>query len=120
MDEPAQGKVGADRIEQRERTRLAFLALKQPIRNFVADGREARRREMAPELTCRDIGAGNLLRTLDHVRVGDLLPADTYLDFGAVLGHKRLKLLKEVAPESGRMRYRRLVDTRTLQPGESA
>ena len=75
---------------------------------------------MAGELARRDIGACDLLRAFDDVRVGDFLTAHADLDFGAVLHRKRFKLFKKVAAENSRMGHRRLVNARAFELGKGA
>ena len=97
-----------------------LLALKQSIRNLVAYGRQVRRREMAGEFACRDVGACDLLRPFDDVRVGDFLTAHADLDIGAVFHRERFELFKQVAAENSRMGHRRLVDALMMEPGKGA
>ena len=92
----------------------------QAVRDLVANGGEPGRWEMPGKLACGDIRAGDLLRTLDHIRVGNLLGADAGLDFRAVLRDKRFELLQKIAAESARMRNRGLVDAWVLQLAERA
>ena len=100
--------------------RFIAFALEQPVRDLVAYRRQARGREMARKLARGNIGARNLLSALDDVRVGDFLIAHPDLDLGSILGRKRLKLLKKIAPKNSRMGHRRLVDPLAMEPGKSA
>ena len=120
VNQPAQGKIGTHRIEQSKRIGLPLPAMPQAVRDLVANGGEPGRREMAGKLVCGDIRAGDLLRTLDHIRVGNLLGADAGLDFRAILRDKRFELLQKIAAEGARMRNRGLVDAWVLQLAERA
>ena len=75
---------------------------------------------MARKLGRGNVRAGDFLRALDHVRIGDLLGADARLDFSAIFRHQRSKLLQKIAAEIPRMRDRGLVDAQMLQLAEGA
>ncbi len=120
VDKPAQREVGADSIEQGKRKRIALFALPQAVCDFVAHGGKPWRWKVARKLACRDISTRDLLRTLNHVGIGDLLSADPNLDFDAVFRYKRVKLLKKIAAEGARVRDRCLINAWARHFGEGA
>ena len=64
--------------------------------------------------------ASKFVPTLKHIRIGDLLIADTDLDGRAVVADEIVELFEQIILEEGRLRNSRCVDARSLELGIGA
>src|SRR3546814_18888562 len=73
-------KVGAQRVEQRERLRRGGILSEQAVGAFAADVGEFRRREMAREFERRDPAQIRAVAGIAHIGEGNLMPSMLHLE----------------------------------------
>src|SRR3546814_15282146 len=83
-------KVGAQRVEQRERLRRGGILSEQAVGELVADVGELRRREMAREFERRDPAHVRPLAGIEPLGEGNLLPRMIPLETGRAPWRERV------------------------------
>ncbi|MNZ88609.1 hypothetical protein D3C78_1075040 [compost metagenome] len=120
MHQPAQGKIHPGGIEQGQRQWIGVFPIVQTVGNAIGRRRQVGTREHPRQHGGGDTGTGQLIALLDHIRIRDVLLADTDFHGHGEVVHQRNELFQQVFTESRRMGDGDAVGARQLNLGVCA
>ncbi|MNX94904.1 hypothetical protein D3C86_1271520 [compost metagenome] len=117
MHQSAQGEIHPRGIEQRQGQRIGVFPIVQTVGNAVGRRRQVGTREHPRQHGGSDTGTRQLIALLDHIRIRDVLLADTDFHRHGEVVHQRNQLFQQVFTESRRMGDGDTVGARQLDLG---
>ena len=114
--QPSKREIGAQAIEQSERTRIVYPIVEQAIGDFISDIGEFGRRKPARKVFCADIC--KIVIGIKDIRKRNFLPPRTGNDFDPVIGDQNVDLFGKIIGKERRLGHAREVVARFGQAPE--